>query len=417
MGKTGESILLGPDRLFRSNSRMLIESPTSFFGIMEKSGRKSSVVGRIKTHKTVIGILHYEDPLVEEALKSGAGVTKTTDYLGKKVLMAYGPLKLPGVTWAVLATMEENEAFAAIRHLRQIMLILGFGGVIAVMLVGFYFSRSISKPLNEIIGVLSTSSTEIGATVEQQERIIQQQATAVQQTNTTMEELGASSATSAGQAQTAADSAAQVLELSQEGGEKMHSMVAAMENLRNKVDDIARQILQLSEQTGQIENITRLVTDFANETKMLAMNAAVEAVRAGEHGKGFSVLSVEIRKLADESKRSAERISDLVADIQKVTNATVMSTEEGGKSVVSSTDLANDTAQTFEEMTMAISEASESAQQISLNVQQQAIAVKQVVEAMNTLNNGAKESYSGISQVKIGIQTLNDAAGKLKDMM
>ncbi len=126
---------------------------------------------------------------------------------------------------------------------------------------------------------------------------------------------------------------------------------------------------------------------------------------------------MEIRKLADESKRSAQRISTLVAEIQKVTNATVMATEEGTKNVERSSQLALTTSETFQNLSLAIGEATESAKQISSNVQQQAIAVKQVIDAMGTLNQGASEAATGISQVKTGVETLNEAAQKLKRMV
>ena len=171
-------------------------------------------------------------------------------------------------------------------------------------------------------------------------------------------------------------------------------------SLREKVGDIATQILHLSEQTNQIGMISTLVSDLASQTNMLALNAAVEAVRAGEHGKGFAVVAAEIRKLADQSKRSAEKINVLVLDIQKSTNSTVMVTGEGTKTV--------------EKIVDAIKTIAVNGQQISLTSNQQAIAVQQVVEAMNSLNIAARETASGIGQIKIGTQRLNDAAQELK---
>ena len=160
-----------------------------------------------------------------------------------------------------------------------------------------------------------------------------------------------------------------------------------------------------------------MVSDFANETKMLAMNAAVEAVRAGEHGKGFAVLAVETRKLADESKRSAGRINALVGDIQKATNSTVMATEEGSKTVDEGILISQNTSETFREVERVMEHASQGVQQISMNVRQQSVAVRQVVEAMKSVNSGARESASGISQVRDGIRTLNESVQLLKSMI
>jgi methyl-accepting chemotaxis protein len=317
----------------------------------------------------------------------------------------------------MVAMMQKLEALELSEDLFEAMLVLGVLIGAAVLSVSWLFARSLSRPLLRTINNLSASSSEIAATITQQERIISQQATSVTETNTTMEELGASARQSAEQAANAAHNMQAVLGVAQEGVTKMETMTHAMDDLKAKVGAIAQQILHLSEQTSQIGSITEMVTVFANETKMLAMNAAVEAVRAGEHGKGFSVLSVEIRKLADESKRSADRIKSLVSDVQQATNTTVMVTEEGTKTVESSRILVKDTMETFNRVSNLINFAHENTQQISLNVRQQAEAVRQVLEAMNALSISAKETATGIGQTKIGIQTLNTAAQELKAMM
>ncbi|MGN7613234.1 HAMP domain-containing methyl-accepting chemotaxis protein [Magnetococcales bacterium HHB-1] len=289
--------------------------------------------------------------------------------------------------------------------------------LLLAIFISWLFAYTNTVSLEEIINSISSSSSEMATTVNQQERVSAQQNSSINETNTTMEELGASARQSAEQAESAAGNAQNALNLAQEGLSRIEEMMISMGGTKQKVEGIAQQILRLSEQTSQIGSITNTVTDFANETKMLAMNAAVEAVRAGEHGKGFSVLSVEIRKLADESKRSAERINVLVEEIQRATNTTVMVTEEGTKTVNRGMEIAQNTSQTFAELSDSVSSASDSSQQISMNVRQQAVAVKQVVEAMQLLNTGAKENATGIGQVKNGVQMLNETIQKLKTMV
>lgn len=419
MGETGESVLVGSDKLLRSKSRFFIESPDKFFEDIKVAGANDETITRIKRHKTVVGVLPYNSDDVADALAGKIHFEEDAqDYRGREVLLAHAPIDLPGgIRWALITTLERDEAFATLNHVQQVIAVMSVLGVLAVGAVGWFFARSISVPLNEVITVVSSSSTQIAASVNEQERIAAQQAASVNETNTTMEELGSSSRQSAEQAESAAGNAQKALELAEHGMSRVEDMMGGMGSAKQKVEAIAQQILRLSEQTSQIRDITGLVADFAKETKMLAMNAAVEAVRAGEHGKGFSVLSVETRKLADESKRSAERINALVSEIQKATDATVMVTEEGTKTVESSMQIAENTASTFREVADSVNSASESSQQISLNVRQQAIAMKQVVEAMKSLTAGAKESAAGISQVKTGIQTLNEAAQKLRQMV
>jgi methyl-accepting chemotaxis protein len=190
-----------------------------------------------------------------------------------------------------------------------------------------------------------------------------------------------------------------------------------MSNLKIKVTSMQGQIMQLSEQTDQIGSISTLVSDLANQTNMLALNAAVEAVRAGENGKGFAVVAAEIRKLADQSKKSAEKINLLVIDIQRAINSTIMVTDEGTKTVEAGVNIAEETSQAFAGVANAINNVVLSSQQISLNAKQQVIAIEQVVDAMNSLNQAASQAATGISQTKLGTQKLNTAALELKSVV
>ncbi|WP_009632240.1 methyl-accepting chemotaxis protein [Synechocystis sp. PCC 7509] len=283
--------------------------------------------------------------------------------------------------------------------------------------VGIWLSANIGrtiKTVNQAASAIASSSTEIAATVEEQERTISGQASSVNQTTTTMDELGASSRQSAEQAEASASGASQALTLAEDGTKAVQQTLKGMSTLKEQVNEIANAIIRLSEQTGQIGSVSSLVGDLANQTNMLALNAAVEAARAGEHGKGFGVVATEIRKLADQSKKSSEKINTLVGDIQSAINKTVMVTDEGTKKVDRSLELTQGTAKIFTGVADSVNHVFLNSQQISLSAKQQAIAVQQVVTAMNSINLGAKESATGITQVKSSAQQLKVAAQKLQ---
>jgi methyl-accepting chemotaxis protein len=301
----------------------------------------------------------------------------------------------------------------------QVSVLLGMTvGPLTAIILGIALSIAIAKPLDKalkgIINMIVSSSTEIAATIEQQERIAVQQAASVNQTTTTMDELGASSRQSAMQAESALENASHVLNMAAEGSKVVQKTQQGMLNLTEKVGGIAEQVLHLSQQTNQIANITNLVSDLANQTNMLAINATVEAVRAGEQGKGFGVVAREIRRLADQSQQSAAEINDLINDIQNAINKTVMVTDEGNTTLDNSLKLTEGTAETFNHVANAINNVVVSSQQIYLNTKQQALAIEQVVDAMNALNKGAAEAASGITQSRIGTQKLNQAALNLR---
>ena len=286
--------------------------------------------------------------------------------------------------------------------------------LILAILIATLIATNISGTIQQATQIIASSSTEIAATLEQQERTANQQAAAVNETTTTMNELSTSSKSTAEQAESAVSDAKQALNLTENGSEAVEKTLEGMANLREKVDAIAQQIIRLSEQTNQIGNISKLVSDLANQTNMLALNAAVEAVRAGEHGKGFAVVAAEIRKLSDESQKSAQRINTLVGDIQSAINSTVIVTEEGTKTVVSGVEIAQMTASAFAGVSDAVNNVVLNNQQISLNTQQQAIAISQVLEAMNSINQGTNETANGLNQTKTGLQKLNQVALELQ---
>lgn len=260
-----------------------------------------------------------------------------------------------------------------LKFLSQVVFLTTGIAILVALTLGWAIATRISETLKDTATTIASSSTEIAATSEQQERVAKQQATAVHQTTTTMDELAASSRESADRA----------------------------ESTTAQVEQIACQIQHLSEQVNQIDKIANLVSDIANQTNMLALNAAVEAVRAGDSGKGFGVVASEIRKLADRSKQSADKISTLVVDIENATNSAVVVSKDGTRNI--------------ESMVAAVNHIAVNAQQISLSAKQQALATQQVVDAMNSLNRTAQETASGIAQTKVSIQQLNTVALKLKN--
>jgi methyl-accepting chemotaxis protein len=289
--------------------------------------------------------------------------------------------------------------------------------VVLALLLGAWIAARISQSIGEAIAGMSTSSSEIAATVDEHERTVTQQAAAVNETTSTVEELGASSRQSATQAESMAEAAKRSLDATQEGIGLANQVSASMTGMKQKVGSVAEQILRLSEQAAQIGGIAKVVGELAGETNMLALNAAVEAARAGEHGKGFAVVAAEVRKLADQSKKSAERANALVAEIQKATNSAVMVTEEGAKTTEEVAAIIDRTLAAFGSISTTANSVAVSAQQVMLNSRQQSAALVQVTEAMKSLAAGATQMAAGTEQTKKGVQKLNSVALDLKAMV
>lgn len=318
---------------------------------------------------------------------------------------------------SMLAEEQQQQQDASLRSLVGVAISSVAILVASGLFMAIFITQFITKQLSSASSTIVSSSSQIAATVAEQERATAQQAASVNETTTTMDELNASARQVMEQAEAATMSAREALQESESGTQAVELTMESMILLKDKVGAIAQQILRLSEQTNQIGNISTLVSDLANQTNMLALNAAVEAVRAGEHGRGFSVVASEIRKLADRSKQSAAQIGNLVADIQTAINSTVMVTDEGTKTVESGVIRSQETSNSLAGIRGAVDRVVLNNQQISLTIKQQVTAIQQVVEAMNSLNSAAQESASGIGQVKTGTQLLNEAAENLSTLV
>jgi len=316
-----------------------------------------------------------------------------------------------GVVEIITPIDQENVGL-----LNGTMILLGCVAV-GLLVVAWFSIFIIKKPIHDAVKVLSATSGQLADAAEQQEQAAISQSGSANETTTTMEELGASSMRMAEQSEVASTGTQEAAALTEQGSGMIELAHEGIDAMLEKVEKIAEEIFLLSEHTSQIENITRLVSDLANQTNLLALNAAIEAVRAGEHGKGFAVVAGEIRKLADQSKASAEKINVLLLDIQKTTKSTVMVTQEGTKTVQQVKVHAQGAIDSFSSVRAAVDSAYHSAMQITLNVKEQAKAVKPVIAAMGSLNSGAKATAEGIHETKEGVQKLKKIADTLQGMV
>jgi methyl-accepting chemotaxis protein len=290
-------------------------------------------------------------------------------------------------------------------------------GVVAGSLVSFAMATALSAWAGRVIAASRESvakiAQDIGATVNQRQRLAAQQAAAADETTAAMEKLAASTNHSAEQASDLAVGARQVLTLADEGARTVTQTLRSMNSLNEKVNAIAQMTFHLNEQASQIGSITNMVTEVASQTNLLALNAAVEAARAGEQGRGFSVVAAEIRKLADQTKTSAGKINTLVNGILQTISDTVKATEEGTKTVAESVNTANQTVQTFIGVRDAISKATENTQHISTNAREQSLAVNDVLRAMTEFGGNVKVTATTLSQGRSRAESLQETAAGL----
>jgi hypothetical protein len=325
--------------------------------------------------------------------------------------------KLVGMSelpWTAVTTIDEDTAHV---ELKGLLLTILFGATITGGLtvgLSVFFADRIAKYIQSAIATITNSANQIIDTVQTQEITVNQQANSAIATTDSVNELESISSETAEQAAASASGAQQALSLAEEGSQAVQRNIEEMSGLRDRVDEIAQQIVNLGEQTGQITTVSDLVSDLAKQTNMLALKAAVEAARAGEQGKGFGVVAGEIRKLADESKKSAQKINNLATDIQSAINRTVMVTDQGTKTATEGIKTAESTAATFVGVTDAVNNVFLNSQQISASTQRQVTAIQQVLGAMTMISQGSQESAVGMHRVKTSTRELNQIADELQ---
>ncbi len=399
MGNTGESYLVGSDYRMRSDSLMDPEN----FSVRASFANKNQ--GIVKTDST------------EAALSGESGTGQIQNYSGIEVLSSYVPLFMENQAWALITEVDVDEAFESVGKLRHLLLLVSGILCVLIVLLSLKVTHLLIAPLHSIIVNLADSSRKIAGIVEHQKLVSSSQASAVSEIATSLDEIGASSQQSAEQATSTSQDVNIVADLAKQGQVVVDNSLNGMEEIKAKIESISEQINLLSQRISEVGEITELVRDLGKETSLLALNAKVEAVHAGSHGKGFDLVASEIRKISNESKDSTRHISELLESVQNATHSTATVTDEGGAAIVQGIEMASQALNKFIEVTDAYESTTLKVQMILQNVTETAIAIGQVVNIMQSIKTGAQENLKGAEQMETSIEQLDRAAQSLKAMM
>jgi methyl-accepting chemotaxis protein len=274
----------------------------------------------------------------------------------------------------------------------------------------------LSSQVREGAQSISSSTSEILATVSQHTVSASQQSAAIGETSTTMEELRTAAEQTARKAKEVAEQARASAQVSEEGTQAVEAITRAMEETRERVAAMAKDILLLSEQGQQIGEITATVNDLADQSNILALNASIEAAKAGEHGKGFAVVAAEVRNLAEQSKQATEQVRTILGDIQKATTSAVLATERGTKVVEESLGLTHRAGDGIRSLAGTIQDAALAAQQISASVHEQSVGMDQITQAVKDMSEGTAQFVAGAQQSQQAAEDLNTLSRQLTSL-
>ncbi len=200
--------------------------------------------------------------------------------------------------------------------------------------------------------------------------------------------------------------------------ESMTSILQMGENvqkIKNQMDNISQSLLNLSEQSQMIAEITAAVDEIAEQSNLLAVNAAIEAAKAGEHGKGFAVVAQEVKSLADQSKQSTRQVRKILTDIQKATSGALMAVEQGNKEMQQSAENMNQVDAAMRAIADSLSKSVQLVQQIAYAVEQQFTGIDQINSAMQQCKD-SKRTKADAADLELVAASISDSSNKLKSL-
>jgi methyl-accepting chemotaxis protein len=277
--------------------------------------------------------------------------------------------------------------------------------------------RRTTIELAEGVNVLASSASEILAATTQVAAGAAETGTAIAQTTSTVEEVKQTAQVSSQKAKYVSDSAQKATQVAQTGRKSVDASIDGMKKIQTQMESIAESVVKLSEQSQAIGEIIASVNDLAEQSNLLAVNAAIEAAKAGEHGKGFAVVAQEVKSLAEQSKQATAQVRTILNDIQKATTAAVLATEQGSKAVETGVKQSTEAGDAIRLLADGITEAAQAATQIAASSQQQLVGTDQVAMAMENIKQASAQNMAGTKQAEIAAHGLHDLGQKLKQLV
>lgn len=249
---------------------------------------------------------------------------------------------------------------------------------------------------------LAASSEEMNATTEQISSTVQQiahgsqnQAVMVEKGSKEMKLLSDMVKKVTTDAQDAGKSANVAEEAAQKGGQAASEASAKMDSIKDVTSKSANKVKNLGERSKEISKIVEVISNIAEQTNLLALNAAIEAARAGEHGKGFAVVAEEVRKLAEDSSKAAERIGDMIKEIQNEVNSAVTAMDEGSHEVNAGSEIVNEALFALDGIVSAVNEVTKKVIEITQATEEQNKIAESVVAGVDEIATAAEEAAAG----------------------
>ena len=449
MGETGESYLIGSDLLMRSDS------------FLDPKGHsvKASFAGNVQQN----GV---NTEAAKLAVKGKTGNKIIIDYNGNPVLSAYTPINIDGSRWALLSEIDVAEALQPIETLHWNIFTVILICIAIVIMVALVCAKSILKPLGgepkemrnisetiangnltvefshdhesesvygamnrmtkhllNVVGDIIDSSNSLASVSQQtsalslqssislknQQLNIAQVATAVEEMSVTINEVAQNAANVSHSTQLAQTS-------SNEANDKLAETIAELKNLDKEISQASEVAHTLETGSHEIGSVLEVIRGIAEQTNLLALNAAIEAARAGEQGRGFAVVADEVRTLASKTQESTANIEIMITKLQEASNNAVtamISSREVCKNTIIN---AQTTAQAITAVNSEIESITKMTELIATSVEEQSCVSNEISKNVTEINDVADENSISADQVSTASKDMNFIADTLNQL-
>lgn len=265
-------------------------------------------------------------------------------------------------------------------------------------------------------GQVASSFQEVATGTENQQHSAEESARAMEEMANGIQRIAEASSTMAESSKHMANEAVA-------GNQSVEKVSGQMDSINRSVSHSADVVRSLDSRSAEISQIVEVIASIASQTNLLALNAAIEAARAGEQGRGFAVVADEVRKLAEQSNDSANQIANLITEIQRETTSAVQAMDEGTREVEAGIQIAHETGEAFRRIMDSTQDVADQVQEISSVAEQMSAATEQVTASILQLSSIAKESAESASSVaasteeqRISMNQLSTSAEQLNQM-
>ena len=454
LGETGESFLVGSDYTMRNESRFAhkIES-------IDKATKKAG---------SAIGNFKIDTKATRDAIAGISTTTVGTDYLKHSVILSYGPVKVYDENWAIIVKIDKDEALAAAHENFISALIWTALFIVIIIIVSLVIIKrviisklqtlqdatyelakgdgdltkrvevpkgdeisEVAHNINEFIEKVRVTVSEATTSASNNTQV----ATTLSQASIDMKEKAQKESSIVHEVSSQGNDLQSVLkvaiEQAQETKENINQTGATLRNVNQQVVDLANEIaersqdelelstklVELSSETAAVKNVLEVIADIADQTNLLALNAAIEAARAGEHGRGFAVVADEVRKLAERTQKSLSEINTTISIITQSVNDASEHMSTNAKAIESLSQNASEVEADINTSVGAIEESITKVDETVTGYIENSQAVASMIDKVSEIEKISKENQVTIEEISDASSTLMDTTANLNNLL